>query len=107
MYIIHHVYHLGDFSACRRYHVRRDIPAASHGFLASIVLSRSSSRARPLWADALPSRNARIWSCLGVVVGLLIGTDLAQFGTPVNSPFLEGAPFAPTAVNWGQGGQLR
>lgn len=38
------------FSAWRRYHVRRDMPSLSQGFLASIVLARSSMRGRPLRA---------------------------------------------------------
>ena len=36
------------FSAWRRYHVRRDMPSFSQGFLASIVLARSSIRGRPV-----------------------------------------------------------
>jgi hypothetical protein len=35
------------FSAWRRYHVRRDISSLSQGFLASMVLARSSIRGRP------------------------------------------------------------
>jgi hypothetical protein len=35
------------FSAWRRYQVRRDIPSLSQGFLASLVLARSSIRGRP------------------------------------------------------------
>jgi hypothetical protein len=36
------------FSAWRRYHVRRDISSLSQGFLASMVLARSSMRGPPL-----------------------------------------------------------
>ena len=38
------------FSAWRRYQVRRDISSFSQGFLASMVLARSSMRGRPLRA---------------------------------------------------------
>jgi hypothetical protein len=40
------------FSAWRRYQVRRDISSLSQGFLASIVLARSSIRGRPFWVAA-------------------------------------------------------
>jgi hypothetical protein len=36
------------FSAWRRYQVRRDMPSLSQGFLASMVLARSSIRGRPV-----------------------------------------------------------
>ena len=36
------------FSAWRRYQVRRDISSLSQGFLASLVLARSSIRGRPV-----------------------------------------------------------
>ena len=41
------------FSAWRRYQVRRDISSFSQGFLASIVLARSSIRGRPFLAGRL------------------------------------------------------
>jgi hypothetical protein len=44
------------FSAWRRYQVRRDMPSLSQGFLASIVLGRSSIRGRPLRAGFIGVR---------------------------------------------------
>jgi hypothetical protein len=43
-------------SAWRRYQVRRDISSLSQGFLASMVLARSSIRGRPFLGDRLIDR---------------------------------------------------
>src|ERR1700722_4827811 len=41
------------FSACRRYHVRRDILSLSQGFLASMVLAPSAMRGRPFFVRVI------------------------------------------------------
>jgi hypothetical protein len=56
--------HLDFASFCRLYQVARDMPAASHGLLASIVLALSSRRGRPGLAsrgpDATPAAFTRL-----------------------------------------------
>jgi hypothetical protein len=50
------------FSAWRRYQVRRDISSLSQGFLASMVLARSSIRGRPFFgAQLIRCTSRRSW----------------------------------------------
>ena len=46
-------FNISRFSAWRRYQVRRDISSLSQGFLASMVLARSSIRGRPFFGAQL------------------------------------------------------
>ena len=70
-------------SAWRRYHVRRDISSLSQGFLASMVLARSSIRGRP------------VLRCLGMslVADAVDGVAPARAGGEMSRLILRAAPW--------------